>query len=33
MHSLILEGRGVGVLPSYMVADDVRRGRLQIVFP
>jgi DNA-binding transcriptional LysR family regulator len=33
MHRLILEGRGVGVLPSYMVAEDLRRGRLQTLFP
>jgi DNA-binding transcriptional LysR family regulator len=33
MHSLILEGKGVGVLPAYMVAEDLRKGRLQVLFP
>jgi LysR family glycine cleavage system transcriptional activator len=33
MHGLILEGRGVGVLPAYLVAEDLRKGRLQTVFP
>jgi DNA-binding transcriptional LysR family regulator len=33
MHRLLLEGKGVGVLPTYMVAPDLRRRRLRAVFP
>jgi LysR family transcriptional regulator, glycine cleavage system transcriptional activator len=33
MHQLILAGRGVGVLPSYMAAEDLRKSRLQVLFP
>jgi LysR family glycine cleavage system transcriptional activator len=29
----MLSGAGVGVLPAYLVADDLRRRRLQRVFP
>lgn len=33
MHELIRAGEGVGVLPRYMVKDELARGRLVVVFP
>ncbi len=33
MHQLVLHGEGVAVLPRYMVNDDIRDGRLQVIFP
>ena len=33
MHALVLEGRGVAVLPHYMVDADLRKGRLVRLLP
>src|SRR5439155_13716744 len=33
IRRMVLAGRGVAVLPLYMVAEDLRRGRLLRVFP
>lgn len=32
-RELVLDGRGIGVLPSFVVADDIARGRLIELFP
>jgi LysR family glycine cleavage system transcriptional activator len=33
MRALVLAGEGVAVLPLYVVADDLRAGRLRRIFP
>jgi DNA-binding transcriptional LysR family regulator len=33
MRRLVLDGRGVAVLPQYFVGGDVEKGRLQVIFP
>lgn len=33
LHAALLEGRGIGMVPSYRAADDIRAGRLVHLFP
>lgn len=32
-RTLVLDGRGIAMLPTWLVADDLRQGRLQLVLP
>lgn len=33
VRALLLAGQGIGMCPSFLVADDVRAGRLQLLLP